>query len=333
MVRKNDKKTLINVENSIKKSNELSMAKLSHGLTLNQTQLLAFAIFSTQKNGVTSFQKADFEKKFEIASYNTKYAQRDAQTILGLKFTAVEDLEQNHFDYYNVFQRISYNKGTFNFKWSEDIIPHILNLKNKYVLTDLTITSQFKSSYSWILYDFLKAHYGYWHLPVSKEALLKLFGVENKKSYLMNTGMFKLKVLDVAISEINELTELKIMYKEEKQGKSIVGFDLHWSYGTIVPCATEKQMKHLEEIVLLIKEDMFIFINLQDKKNREEAIEMVKEIENMNAFLIRPAVITRDYANELIKKATNSLNRLNYFLKEDNQETIEVPLFNWLEGE
>ena len=92
-------------------------------------------------------------------------------------------------------------------------------------------------------------------------------------------------------------------------------------------------MKHLEEIVLLIKEDMFIFINLQEKKNREEAIEMIKEIENMNAFLIRPAVITRDYANELIKKATNSLNRLNYFLKEDNQETIEVPLFNWLEGE
>jgi hypothetical protein len=44
-------------------------------------------------------------------------------------------------------------------------------------------------------------------------------------------------------------------------------------------------------------------------------------------------VITRDYANELIKKATNSLNRLNYFLKEDNQETIEVALFNWLEGE
>mgnify|MGYP003618769295 FL=1 len=92
-------------------------------------------------------------------------------------------------------------------------------------------------------------------------------------------------------------------------------------------------MKHLEEIVLLIKEDMFIFINLQEKKNREEAIEMIKEIENMNAFLIRPAVITRDYANELIKKATNSLNRLNYFLKEDNQETIEVALFNWLEGE
>lgn len=204
---------------------------------------------------------------------------------------------------------------------------------SKYVLTDLTITSQFKSSYSWILYDFLKAHYGYWHLPVSKEALLKLFGVENKKSYLMNTGMFKLKVLDVAVSEINELTELKILYKEEKRGKSIVGFDPHWSYGTIVPSATEKQMKHLEEIVLLIKEDMFIFINLQEKKNREEAIEMIKEIENMNAFLIRPAVITRDYANELIKKATNSLNRLNYFLKEDNQETIEVALFNWLEGE
>ena len=53
VVRKNEKKTLTNYENSIKKSNELSMAKLNQGLTLNQMQLLAFAIFSTQQNGIT----------------------------------------------------------------------------------------------------------------------------------------------------------------------------------------------------------------------------------------------------------------------------------------
>ena len=66
MVRKNEKKTLTNYENSIKKSNELSMAKLNQGLTLNQMQLLAFAIYSTQQNGITEFHKADFEKKFGI---------------------------------------------------------------------------------------------------------------------------------------------------------------------------------------------------------------------------------------------------------------------------
>ena len=64
MVRYNEKKQLTTYENTIKKSNELSMAKLNHGLTLNQMQLLAFAIFCTQQNGVTEFHKINFEKQF-----------------------------------------------------------------------------------------------------------------------------------------------------------------------------------------------------------------------------------------------------------------------------
>ena len=61
------------------------------------------------------------------------------------------------------------------------MIPHILELKEKYIITDLTITSQFKSGFSWTLYEYLKAHYGYWHKPISKEALMRLFGVERKR--------------------------------------------------------------------------------------------------------------------------------------------------------
>lgn len=72
------------------------------------------------------------------------------------------------------------------------MIPHILELKEKYIITDLTITSQFKSGFSWTLYEYLKAHYGYWHKPISKEALMRLFGVENKR--LTKTTLVALRV-------------------------------------------------------------------------------------------------------------------------------------------
>ena len=36
----------------------LSMAKLSHGLTLQQMQLLAYAIYSTQQDGKTEFRQS-----------------------------------------------------------------------------------------------------------------------------------------------------------------------------------------------------------------------------------------------------------------------------------
>ena len=81
MVRKNEKSTLTNYENGIKKSNELSMAKLNQGLTLNQMQLLAYAIYSTQQDGKTEFIKADFEKKFGIEKYQTQHAKEDARSV------------------------------------------------------------------------------------------------------------------------------------------------------------------------------------------------------------------------------------------------------------
>ena len=48
--------------NTIKRSNDISMAKLNQNLTLNQIQLLAYAIFSTQQNGETQFRKYEFQK-------------------------------------------------------------------------------------------------------------------------------------------------------------------------------------------------------------------------------------------------------------------------------
>src|SRR3954453_13770089 len=108
------------------------MAKLNHGLTLNQMQLLAYAIFSTQQNGATEFHKADFEKKFNIEKYQTIHAKEDARRLLDLKFS-IEDLKNDCFEYYNVFQSIKYNKGLFRFKWTEDMVPHILELKEKYI--------------------------------------------------------------------------------------------------------------------------------------------------------------------------------------------------------
>ena len=39
---------------------------------------------------------------------------------------------------------------------------------------------------------------------------MSLFGVEEKKSYQNNTGAFKKRVLDIAIEEINEFTELDV---------------------------------------------------------------------------------------------------------------------------
>src|SRR5699024_5766064 len=117
--RVNRKEVMINNANSIKKSNELSTAKLNQGLSLNQMQLLSYAIYATQQDGSTTFIKADFEKKFNMEKYQTQHAREDAQRLTDIKFS-IEDLENDYFEYWNVFQSIKYREGTFIFKWNED---------------------------------------------------------------------------------------------------------------------------------------------------------------------------------------------------------------------
>src|SRR5699024_8858243 len=219
------KQTLQSKENSIKKSNEISMAELNHGLMLNQIQLLAFAIFSTQQDGKTTFEKHEFQKKFGIKQYRTEDAYEDSKVIKRLEIE-IKDLENDYFAFTSVFTKMVYDKGTFTFEWHPEMIPHILELKEKYIITDLSIASNFKSSFSWRLYEYLKAHYGYFRKILTKEEALRLFNVQKKKSYQQRINAFKHRVLDVAIEEINEYTELEVWYKDQKKGRAISGFEI-----------------------------------------------------------------------------------------------------------
>lgn len=336
MGRINKKTKLISYENSIKKSNELSMAKLYQGLTLNQMQLLAYSIFCTQQNGVTEFRKSDFEKKFAVSQYRTEDAMKDSDKITSIKFSTA-DMKNEKFKFWNAFIGMSYNKGEFSFEWSPKMLPHILEVKEKfYVTTDLTIASKFKSSFSWTLYDYIKAHHGYWYRILSKEDLMELFGVQDVKSYQDNTGMFKKRVIDVAIKEINEYTELEVSYKSEKEGRTITGFRFDWSNGVKLTSATKKQIREIQGIIDIVFDDMFQYVNINDEQDRQRAINLIREIEDMREFTDESFGITNEKANELIRKAVWNFKELNRLLEKNHKPVSpeskkKVEFYNWLE--
>lgn len=326
MARKNEKELVFTYESSIKKSNELSMSKLNQGLTLNQMQLLAYAIYSTQQDGKTEFIKVDFERKFNLKRYLTKDAKEDAQRLLSLQFS-IEDLENDYFEYWNVFQSIKYDKGEFRFKWTDDMVPHILQLQSNYVTTDLTMTSQFKSGFSWTLYEYLKALHGYWHKELSKEALMKLFGVAEVKSYQMNTGLFKKRALDVAVAELNQYTELEVWYTETKRGRAITGFILHWSTGEKVAGATEGQMNLLRMIHDSVMKDMMSYLALKEEKNLAEARTHILAMHEINIEVGKG--LTAKKADIHIQKAKQHFRELEIISARDKNK--KVVFYNWLE--
>ncbi|WP_411924361.1 replication initiation protein [Sinorhizobium meliloti] len=335
-MRKNDKTVVINYENIIQKSNELSMAKLSHGLTINQVQLLAYAIYSTQQDGKTEFHKADFEKKFELEKYHTARAKEDSSKLSRLQVTT-GNLDKDSFSYWNVFLGMEYERGLFKFEWSPKFLPHILNLKEKYITNDLTITSKFKSSFTWTLYDYMKGHYGYWHKEVSKVDLLKLFSVEDVPSY-KDSAQFKRGVLDVAIREINQHTELEAWYIDKKKGRTIAGFDLHWSIASKQEtAATENQLKEITTIIDAVEADIWNYLDVLDEVDIEK-LQLMNTIQKVLKCRVEmTTTLTSTKANEILQRLKGYLRSLQSQLddarrKKDITSTPSyVPFYNWLE--
>ena len=326
---KNNKVLKQDSENTIKKSNEISMADMSNGLTLNQLQLLAYAIYATQKSGVTEFRKAEFEKKFELKNYTIKEAKEDVDKITSLKFN-VMDLENERFSFQNLFIGMNYDKGLFYFKFNPDLVHHILDLKEKYITTDLTIASKFKSGFSWRLYDFLKANYGLWYKNFTKQDLMQLFNVQNTKTYIRDTSVFKKIVLDKAISEINALTEYQVHYKEQKEGRAIVGFTLIWTIGKTMRKCTKKQIEDAERVCETILDQALDWIDLQGKEDREHAKTLVRRTQEIS-LQIAPN-LTAERLAELQNTLQSTLNELERLKEHQEQESDAKPIFyNWLD--
>src|SRR5690606_29272150 len=153
--------------------------------------------------------------------------------------------------------------------------------------------------------------------PMSKVALLKLFNVENTKTYVSNTGRFKQTILDVAIKEINQYTELNVFYKEIKTGRAITGFDLHWSNGSTQASATKKQILELKTILDVVFDNVLKYININNQQLRERAIELVRELEGYREFVSEPICITKERADFLLIKATAMLKELETLKEQD----------------
>ena len=333
MSRKNGKEVIFSEDNAIKKSNELSLSKIGHGFTLNQMQLLSYAIYCTQQNERTSFRKVDFEKKFNIDKYMTSYIKEDMEffdkalvSLINIVKLEEEFIKKKSI---KIFREIEYHKGLFTFEWDPELLPHILDLKERYVWTDLTITSKFRSGFSWVLYDFLRGLYGHWRKVVSKEAALELFDVAHHKSYIHNTSVFKSKVLDVAVAEVNKYTELDVEYRYKKNGRKIVAFEFIWSSGKTIKKASKSQIDMLQSTLNQVLEDSYeVLALIENDQKKKDGLTIVNESKEMRQYIESDISITFNHADLLIKQAKHNLKSLHSL----PGNTADV-YYNWLEEE
>lgn len=135
---------------------------------------------------------------------------------------------------------ISKRNGTANIEIDKDMAPYLFDLKNKFLSYGLKNILNMTSQYSIRLYELLRSYHDerigmtdHRNLvkrdlspqktshTIDLDELKKQLMVENIKSY-SNFAAFRRKVLDIAKSEINILTDTDISFEPITKGKKVV---------------------------------------------------------------------------------------------------------------
>uniref|UniRef100_UPI0015D173E7 replication initiation protein RepM n=1 Tax=Acinetobacter sp. YH16040 TaxID=2601185 RepID=UPI0015D173E7 len=113
--------------------------------------------------------------------------------------------------------------GIVFLRFTQDIVPLITRLEENFTKYELEQVSRLTSSYAIRLYELLIQWKAIGKTPVFELATFREqlgIGVNEYK----RMDHFKTRVLDLAISEISEKTDIEATYQQHKKGRSISGF-------------------------------------------------------------------------------------------------------------
>lgn len=121
--------------------------------------------------------------------------------------------------------------ATVHFKFADDTVPMLVELERRFTSYEIEQVAQLSSQYAMRLYEFFMRHLdkktGAGWLDISLDDLRFRFGLLPNEYLRM--GDFKARVLDFALKQINEHTDLSATYTQKKQGRTIIGFTFTFS--------------------------------------------------------------------------------------------------------
>jgi plasmid replication initiation protein len=178
--------------------------------------------------GVHRIKASDYEKHFECDKTTAYRSLKSACESLYESEFVWTDKDTKGRDKINksrFVQRASYSDGGgyVEVMFGNDVIPLITRLSEKYTEYELKQIKDLNSIYALRIFEILMQ----WNSvgktpPITIENLRTRLGIEEHQYKTM--GNFKSRVLDHAIKEINDNTNITAAYEQHKEGRRIIGF-------------------------------------------------------------------------------------------------------------
>ena len=218
----------------IVKDNALIQASYTLDTVEQHLILLAIAEARQTGHGITENSLLEVHASSYINTFNVE--KHTAYTVL-------RDASKSLFDRYVTYHDVNPKTGkdrSFHCRWvdkigyeaqsgivflrfTQDIVPLITRLEENFTKYELEQVSRLTSSYAIRLYELLIQWRSAGKTPVFDLSIFRQqLGVEPHQYKTMSN--FKTYVLDFALNQINELTDIIAKYEQHKKGRTISGF-------------------------------------------------------------------------------------------------------------
>lgn len=216
------------------KDNRLIEASYSLGVVEQRLMLLAIVGAREVKQGIDAatlltVTAEDYAKHFNVARQTAYQALQDSVETLFNRRATVEVYNQRTGRMLPMVVRwvtaMNYNEtdASITIRFGPEVIPLISRLEEQFTSYELRQISGLSSGYAIRLYELLMQWKVKGKTPVFElEQFRKQLGVEPEQYQLL--ANFKRRVLELAVSQVNQCTDITVKCHQHKSGRSVVGY-------------------------------------------------------------------------------------------------------------
>ena len=276
-----------------------ALINASYNLELTEQRLVMLAIINARElgQGITADSKleihaSDYAKLFNVSPDASYKALKDA----------VNNLFNRQFSYTAEYKKTG-KVGIVRSRWvsrifyvddlalleitfAPDVVPLITRLEEHFTKYEAKQVAHLTSKYATRLYELLIAWREVGKTPVFElQQLRKNLGVEDDEYQRMHH--FKSRVLETAITQINEHTDIKATYEQHKKGRTITGFSFKFKQKVQPKIETKRDPNTPDFFIKMTDAQRHLFANKMSEM--PEMSKYSKGTESYQQFSIRIA--------------------------------------------
>lgn len=256
-----------------------ALIQASYTLDLVEQRLILLAIIEARETGKGI--EADSLLQIHAHSY-AEHFNINKKTA----YTVMKDASKGIFDRYVTYHdknpktgkdrsfhcrwvdKIGYEKdtGIVYLRFTSDVVPLITRLEEQFTSYDIEQINSLNSAYAIRLYELLIQWRSIGKTPLFElDQFRQQLGVEPTQYKTMSN--FKKYVLDFAVQQVNEHTDITVKYDQHKQGRSITGFTFKFK----IKAKSKKLLESKRDSDTL---DMFTALKMTDKQRGVFAVKL-----------------------------------------------------------